>query len=388
MTERLRQLEIVGRGGMAEVYRGVLLGERGTRRDVAIKRLRPDLRNDSAAVELFVNEARLAVRLSHPNVMHALELARDDDGYALVCEWLDCASLVDLHHLFGPLPLAAVLHVGRSVCGALDYLHHLDGGDGSVVHRDVTPANVFVTCRGQVKLGDFGVAWCRDESSFVEVKAAGTPGFAAPEQTAAGSVDARTDVFGLGASLAVLSEDPPASLASVLQRASALDPTDRFDSAIDFDDALAGVARELAVEVGPKALHSWLDAHGGIPRRPPPPSLDGAVQSILSGVSGLGDEPTTDEHRLLVPAPPPVRRWSRTITVSVAAVVLIVAAVSLLYLRSGPFAWPSDIAAPTDEHSETEIVQRPESDVVPVPMDAALNAAPEPTASPKQTPPP
>ena len=74
MAERLKQLEAVGRGAMAEVFRGVLIGERGTRREVAIKRLRADLRNDAAAVELFVNEARLAVRMTHPNVVHALEL--------------------------------------------------------------------------------------------------------------------------------------------------------------------------------------------------------------------------------------------------------------------------------------------------------------------------
>src|SRR5688572_21664364 len=80
---RLKQLELVGRGGRAEVYRGMLAGERGVQRPVAIKRLRTELRGDAGANELFVNEARLAVQMQHPNVVHGLELARDADGYYL-----------------------------------------------------------------------------------------------------------------------------------------------------------------------------------------------------------------------------------------------------------------------------------------------------------------
>jgi serine/threonine-protein kinase len=290
---------------MAEVYRGVLAGERGTQRDVAIKRLRAELRDDPAAVELFVNEARLAVRMAHPNVVHALELTRDDDGYALVCEWLDCVSLAELRERFGPLPWRAVLYAGQSVCQALDYLHDLNGA--GVVHRDVTPANVLVTSSGQVKLGDFGVAWCAVNQPLVDVQSAGTPGFAAPEQRGGALVDARADLFGLGASLAALANELPRPLAAVLERAGRVEPAERFESARAFEMALQEAAESLQTRIEPSAMRSWIDEHGGLPRRAAPPSIDGAVSSILGGApqrrpTAPGGEITSlKERRRLAP---------------------------------------------------------------------------------------
>lgn len=274
---------MVGRGAMAEVYRGVLSGERGTQRAVAIKRLRDELRHDAAAVELFVNEARLAVRMTHPNVVHALELTRDEEGYALVLEWLDCASLTELRERFGPLPWRAVLYVGHAVCQALDYLHGLGGADAGVVHRDVTPSNIVVTASGQVKLGDFGVAWCAADPPLVGVQSAGTPGFAPPEQTGSATVDARADLFGLGVSLMSLAAELPAPLTEVLARASRDTPSERYQSARAFEAALQKVAQTLQTRCEPSAIRSWIDGHGGFPEPRAPRSIDGAVGSILGG---------------------------------------------------------------------------------------------------------
>ncbi|MFC1609718.1 protein kinase [Myxococcota bacterium] len=284
MSDRLKQLEMVGCGAMAEVFRGALVGEHGTSRQVAIKRLRPELRQDPAAVDLFVNEARIATRLSHPNVVHAHELTRDEDGYALVCEWLDCASLAELADKGIKLPPPAVVHVGRSVCNALQYLHKLEVEDGSplgLVHRDVTPANVFLTRSGQVKLGDFGVAWCAGEATAMQA-VAGTPEFSAPEQTEGNDIDSRVDIYGLGATLRAVSDTIPEDLEEVLDRACAESRDDRFATANDFEAALYETSNHFS---GTSASHHIAEmlANCGerVIRTTTVAKLDGPVQSIL-----------------------------------------------------------------------------------------------------------
>ncbi len=287
MSERLKQFERVGCGAMAEVYRGALLGERGTSRKVAIKRLRSEIAKDPAAVELFVNEARIAVRLDHPNVVHALELCRDADGYALVCEWLDCMPLAELVENGVGLQPGTVIHIGVCVAHALSYLHGLKGDDGAplgLVHRDVTPANVFITQSGEVKLSDFGVAWCERDGAWVEA-AAGTPEFAAPEQLRRGVIDGRADIFGLGATLRKIEGDSSKGLRAALAKACADEPDERYENATQFADALG----ECGISLDAVAATRELVALAAMKkeRRCRAPEIDRAVQSILGGAIAL-----------------------------------------------------------------------------------------------------
>ena len=302
MTERLKQFERVGCGGMAEVFRGAIQGERGTGRSVAIKRLRPDLHDDPAAVELFVREAQVSLSLNHPNVVHALELTRDEAGYALVCEWLEGASLDDLRRRLGLLPPACVVYVGQALTQALTYVHKSALGGAGLVHRDVTPANVFVTTDGQVKLGDFGVALCDDRPSFVTVKAAGTLEFAAPEQLSGGPVDVRTDVFGLGKTLRAIALELPAPLGAVLSRACAPEPDARFASAEEFGVAWTQAASSVPEPTSADAMSTWITTAGGLPAAPTAPRLDDHVSSLLKNAldPGLTATPAV--------ATPPTRR--------------------------------------------------------------------------------
>src|SRR5690606_24740272 len=125
-----------------------------------------------------------------PNVVSGLELSRDEQGYYLVCEWLDCVSLAEAHERLGPLPWPVVVAVGEARCDALCYLHGLSDADGApapLIHRDITPANVLLTRGGEVKLADFGVATClggaqAEAKGSVQLCEVGTPGFRAPEQ--------------------------------------------------------------------------------------------------------------------------------------------------------------------------------------------------------------
>jgi tRNA A-37 threonylcarbamoyl transferase component Bud32 len=277
---RLKLFERTGCGGSAEVYRGALVGERGTQRLVAVKKLHPELCSDAARVELFVQEARVTLSLAHPHVLHALELMREADDYALVYEWVDGCSLTELYEHLGPLDWPCVIYVGRALASALGYLHAQEAG--GIVHRDVAPTNVLITAAGVVKLCDFGIARVRESRVLFEVKAGGTEGFRAPEQARGAAVDARADVYGLGMTLrAAAAADLPAALAHALERAAAVEPSERFESAAAFDASLAAIAHEMLVSVGPQTLAQWVSEHGGLSWARRPVSLDGPLERLL-----------------------------------------------------------------------------------------------------------
>ncbi|MBI3178956.1 MAG: serine/threonine protein kinase [Deltaproteobacteria bacterium] len=358
MQQRLRQLELVGRGAMAEVYRGIIAGERGTSRPVAIKRLRQDLRGEPTAVELFVHEAQIALQVNHPNVVHALELVRDEQGYALVCEWLECASLASMVERSGKLPWPAAVYVGRALCSALTYLHGLRGVDGrarGIIHRDVTPANVLVSRSGEVKLGDFGVAWSTVETPQVRVTAAGTPGFTAPEQAPGSEPDARIDLYGVGATLRAIVAEPPPELGEILDKACAPVPDLRFANAEALANALSDVAERLGAPSESEVVRHWLDACGGVPVRSPS-LLDGAVQSVLGGALRY-DEVTP------VVAPRPQRRRR-----AVLAATLVAAAAAVVVVAS---FWRGD-----ESPVPTPPAQAPAASSAPLPEPTTVAAAP------------
>ncbi len=235
---------------MADVFRAAIVGERGTSRPVAVKRLKPTCQENPALVELFVREAQLAVRLTHPNVMHALELIRDEQGYALVCEWLEATPLCELAAT-RPLPAGAVVYLGNVLGAALGYLHTQEP---QLLHRDVTPANVLVLADGQIKLADFGIACCPAEGHLPGVAGVGTPGFAAPEQLAGGAIDPRADLFGLGQTLLTLTSELPKPLGAVLRQLIATDPAARPASAAAFLQQWQQAASECGVVASPAAL--------------------------------------------------------------------------------------------------------------------------------------
>jgi serine/threonine protein kinase len=176
------------------------------------------------------------------------------------------------------------VHVGRCLCNALDHLHQLPGDDGKplgLVHRDITPANVFVIRTGEVKLADFGVAWRKDDPEAV---IAGTPEFAAPEQQQSADLDARTDIYGLGATLRAVAAEFPADLAAILERACAADRQARFPNAKALATALGELSPPRSSLPGQHPLADlcaelWADRPANSRHAP---QLDAPVQAILA----------------------------------------------------------------------------------------------------------
>ena len=205
----------IGRGGMAEVFRGRVVGGPRAGSPVAVKRLLPALASEPSHVALFAREAQLAAELDYPGIVAVLETGLDASAPYMVMEYVDGPDLKRLLSACAArgirLPLDFALYVGHAVAEALQYAHGARGRDGrplGIVHCDVSPSNVFVSREGEVKLGDFGVARAAGEGRGRTVF--GKVRYLAPEQLRGEAVRPRTDVFGLGAVLHELLTGSPA----------------------------------------------------------------------------------------------------------------------------------------------------------------------------------
>ena len=199
-------LRRVGVGGMAEVFLAKAPSIQGQPRLVAIKRMHPQLGNDRAAVEMLVQEAKLCLRFDHPAIAPTFELGHQDGIWYFVMEYVDGIDLGALAQIVDGLgerlDPVAVAFVVAAMARGLDHAHNLAAEDGTplgIIHRDVSPHNVLIGQRGEVKLIDFGVAKvaARVEQTMAGV-IKGKYAYMSPEQAAAEPLDARSDVFSLG----------------------------------------------------------------------------------------------------------------------------------------------------------------------------------------------
>lgn len=264
---KYRPIAILGQGGMARVLLTVTQSGPGVHKLLVVKELKPELVGDAEFVAMFIDEARLAARLSHPNVLATYEVGETNGAPFLVMEYLDGQPLHAVLPRVGraAMPLSVHLHVLREALAGLHYAHELCDFDGSpmhAVHRDVSPQNVFVCYDGQVKLLDFGIA--KTSGSIARTEAGmfkGKLGYIAPEQITSPTVDRRADIFSVGVMLwealarrrltagdseaIVVSKrtagnfpriedfnpDAPRELVRICERAMALSPDARFPTA-------------------------------------------------------------------------------------------------------------------------------------------------------------
>jgi serine/threonine protein kinase len=196
---RYRRLAELGRGGMATVYLAAARGPQGFTKLVVLKELRPDLAQDAEFRSMFLDEARLAARLNHPNVVQTYEVGEDGDRHVIVMEFLEGQPLSRARKV---LPPALVYFALSNVLTGLEHAHELldfHGNPLRVVHRDVSPHNIFVTYSGEVKLCDFGIAKAADSSAVTATgDLKGKLSYMAPEQARGDEVDARADLFAVG----------------------------------------------------------------------------------------------------------------------------------------------------------------------------------------------
>jgi serine/threonine protein kinase len=199
--------ECLGAGGMAIVHRATVAIGAGVVREVALKRLLPQLANDKLFVEDFIREAKLAAQLDHPNIVHILELGEVDGVYFIAMELLRGASLVELmKHAYATklsAPIGVVIALISELCDALDYAASGRGIYGQalrIIHRDLTPSNLIITDEGRIKIIDFGVAKAMSGKFMTNTgMIKGKLSYMSPEALAGSkSIDGRTDIFSVG----------------------------------------------------------------------------------------------------------------------------------------------------------------------------------------------
>lgn len=205
---KFRLIASLGQGGMADVYLAVSSGVGGFNKLQVLKRLRPDRAEEQGIIEMFLDEARLAAQLNHPNVVSTLEVCEDGQDFFMVMEYLDGTPFNRLlsKAKTTPAPPGVLLKIIAEALTGLHYAHELNNFDGkplNIVHRDVSPHNIFVTFDGHTKVLDFGIA--KAASHVVQTAAGMVKGkiaYMSPEQVRLEKVDRRADVFAMGLVLA------------------------------------------------------------------------------------------------------------------------------------------------------------------------------------------
>ena len=325
---RYELIEIAGRGGMANVWRGVVRGDVGFTRTVAIKQMHAHLADQRAYVEMFVEEARVSALLQSPNIAEAYDFVAQDGNYYMVMEWIEGIDLGTYARWFTEqgqhTPWELVTAIGVGVLRGLAAAHERTDGAGKAVpilHRDVSPHNVLLTNRGMVKLIDFGLALTSDrrgeatEPGVVKGKMAylapeivsGKRPTVASDQFATGSVlwealvgrklfDGATDYETYTKlrdcqvqPLRPLRPDVPAPLVSLIHRSLSAREDQRFPSSREFARQLTTILKKVQTR---KDLHTMLSktvaearANLGMGRRTGDPTSATPIADLLGDVT-------------------------------------------------------------------------------------------------------
>jgi len=196
----------IAEGGMASVWAARLRGSRGFSKTVAVKTMLPSVSDDPQFEQMFLDEAQIASRIRHPNVVEILDLGEEDEVLYLVMEWVDGEPLSNLRRAaakHGGIPRNIAVRIIADASAGLHAAHELKDEAGQLVglvHRDISPQNVLITFDGVVKIVDFGVAKAagRSTGQTTAGQVKGKPPYMSPEQALGEPVDRRTDVFALG----------------------------------------------------------------------------------------------------------------------------------------------------------------------------------------------
>ena len=333
---RLGPYELVRRiatGGMAEVYVARRGGPHGFQKTVAVKRILPQFARDPDFVAMFVDEARVCARLTHPNIVQVFDFGEQDGELYMAMEYVDGttgARLIRSAAMSGDeVPLEVCIHTTLSILRGLEHAHGARDGEGkplSLVHRDVSPGNVLIDRTGTVKLTDFGIARAAEIERRTDAgQLKGKLGYMSPEQVVGRELDARSDIFTLGivfAEMLILrplfsggkeldvllrirdadlsaidraGKRLPEDVRAVLLRALARDPAQRWGSATAFAEALEEIVLRRRLVTGTSRLATFIEklslasapVHEEPPlpgaRQVPPPEGDTTTRRVLRG---------------------------------------------------------------------------------------------------------
>jgi serine/threonine protein kinase len=289
---------LIAVGGMAEVYRAKIFGASGFEKDMVVKRILPRFAQNPSFVQMLIDEAKIAVSLSHGNIVPIYELGELDGGYYIAMEFVEGRTILDIlrdaHSKKVPIPWAHCVGIAAEVAKGLAYAHTRADNAGrplGLIHRDINPRNIVITRGGEVKILDFGIARAstkRHQTASGVIK--GTPGYMSPEQMYGHAIDQRSDLFCVGIMLfelltlrrlfpvwdvaemrLVYEAGPipvpsslvpgiPADVDAVVMKALAPKIEDRYQSAADLEEALRTAIAKGGVAVTASGLARTLQA--------------------------------------------------------------------------------------------------------------------------------
>lgn len=297
MAQQYKPLFKLDAGGMAEVYVAEAVAMAGFSKKVAIKRILPGLLEEKRFVRMFLDEARLSLRLNHANVVSVFDIGRTDNTYFIVMEYVEGTNLKSLLEYYAkinkPIPVANCIWIVSEILKGLDYAHSLadsqTGRNMGIVHRDISPPNILVSWNAEVKITDFGLAKATTQLEATDpgvVK--GKFSYLSPEAARGEQVDHRTDLFAVGIllfelltlrrlflgdsdwntiervraaripNLCKINPEVPPELNTIVHRALAKDPAKRYRNAAEFADALVGLLFDLRMRVSARDVAEML----------------------------------------------------------------------------------------------------------------------------------
>ncbi len=331
-------LDRIAVGGMAEVFKAKVMREEGFEKLFAIKRILPSIAEDDEFIKMFIDEAKIAVQLTHANIAQILDLGKVGDAYFIAMEYVhgkDLRSITDRMKKKGePLGIPMCCYIMMKVCEGLDYAHHKKDASGrelNLVHRDVSPQNILMSFDGEVKLIDFGIAKAANKAAKTQAGILkGKFGYMSPEQVRGLPLDRRSDVFSAGIVLyetltgerlflgesdfstlekvrnveimppSTFNRNIPDELEQVVLKALAREVEDRYQTAMELHDDLQSFMYTFGDLFGRKEQASFLREHF-------PEDYDAGASDLNAGD---GAEKSTERSSRRASAPPPPPRRS------------------------------------------------------------------------------
>jgi len=407
-AHRYRAIRKIADGGSAEVFLGEQLGGAGFRRDVVLKRIHPRLWVNEPFRQMLIDEAHLAMSLTHPNLVQVLDVGESMGASFLVLELVDGWTLGQVArrgYAAGlPIPPELSCFIAAEICRGLEYAHlrKRNGVPLNIVHRDICPNNVLVSMHAEVKVADFGIA--RASSRADTTKSGmirGKPMYMSPEQALGKELDARSDLFSVGTVLywlltgelpfrgpsdqeflsqiittdapspATVRPELPTEVCRVVQKAMARDREQRFGSARELLSAIEQAQRSFPNPPGRSELEIWLrqlssrDGETPISRQtmPPAPAMKEPEWISLSAQNAVVEDQTATE-RALPTFGAPTRRSPLGLVATLVVLSLLAAVVIVFWPEPRPASssLPPSVASPPLERDaaiETAIAAVP-----------------------------